>query len=111
MIATLIPEENKVKSMKPLKAHLFVCTSCTYTCNGKESDPKLAGNLRKNLKNKAAERFSKEEVRVSAVECLGQCENGIAAVMYPSGEWLLDIRPEDEDKVFNKLSDYVTRLS
>lgn len=98
--------------MKPLKAHLLICTSCTYKCkNGSDSDPEVAANLRKNLKKRAKERFSKDEVRVSAVECLGECDNGIASVLYPKGEWTLDLRPEDEDKIFQNLTDYVTRLS
>lgn len=97
-------------TMKSLKTHLFVCTSCTYTCEGRESDPEAAATLRKNLKKRAREVFAKDEVRVSAVKCLGECESGIAAVLYPDGEWMLDLRPEDEDKLFTKLSEHATRL-
>ncbi len=97
--------------MKPLKAHLLVCTSCTYKCkNGKQSDPEDAVILRKNLKHRAKEAFPKDEVRVSAVKCLGECDNGIASVLYPKGEWSLDLRPEDEDEIFHKLSNYIARL-
>ncbi len=97
--------------MKPLKAHLLICTSCTYKCkNGKDSDPEDAAVLRKNLKKRAKECFSKDEVRVTAVKCLGECDNGIASVLYPKGQWALDLRPEDEDEIFKNLSDYATRL-
>lgn len=94
-----------------LKAHLFVCTSCTYKKhNGSESDPDEAYKMRKNLKHRAREQFSKNEVRVSASQCLGACEHGIAAVLYPSGEWTLNLRPEDEDKLFHKLTEEATQL-
>jgi (2Fe-2S) ferredoxin len=34
-------------------------------------------------------------VRVNAAGCLGQCEQGIAAVLYPKGEWFLNLMPGD----------------
>lgn len=97
--------------MPNLKTHLFVCTSCTYKKSfGRESDPEEAAELRKCLKKRAREAFPKDEVRVSAVKCLGECDDGIAAVIYPDGEWLLNLRPEDEDKIFHRLSEHATRL-
>lgn len=92
--------------MEKLKAHLFVCTSCTYRRpDGSESSPEEAVRLRKNLKNKARECFSKKEVRVSASTCLGECDFGIAAVLYPSGSWHRNLKESDEDKLFTLLSD------
>lgn len=97
--------------MNKLKAHLFVCTSCTYKQpNGRESSAEEAVIFRKNLKNRARELYSKNEVRVSASTCLGECEQGIAAVMYPKGQWSLGLRPSDEDKLFTQLAEEVTRL-
>lgn len=97
--------------MSELKAHLFVCTSCTYNrADGSESGPEEAVLLRKNLKNRARECFSKNEVRVSASTCLGECEFGIASVLYPKGEWNLKLRASDEDKMFMKLTEAVSRL-
>lgn len=97
--------------MSKLKAHLFVCTSCSYKCpDGTESDPAEAVALRKNLKNRAREQFSKNEVRVSASTCLGECDFGIASVLYPKGEWNLGLRPGDEDRMFTKLTEEAARL-
>lgn len=88
--------------MKPLKTHLFVCTSCTYTKeDSAESDPEEAVILRKNLKNRVRACLPKNEARVSASTCLGQCESGIAAVLYPEGHWKLGLRASDEDELFN----------
>lgn len=97
--------------MSKLKAHLFVCTSCTYKrADGSDSSPEEAYKLRKNLKTRARECYSKNEVRVSASSCLGECDFGIAAVLYPSGEWSLGLRPSDEEKLFAKISDEVSQL-
>ncbi len=97
--------------MSKLKAHLFVCTSCTYKRpDGTESSPEEAVALRKNLKNRAREHYSKNEVRVSASTCLGECDFGIASVLYPKGEWNLRLRAKDEDQMFEKLSEEAARL-
>lgn len=97
--------------MSKLKAHLFVCTSCTYKRpDGSESSPEEAVALRKNLKNRARECYSKGEVRVSASTCLGECDFGIASVLYPKGEWNLGLRPNDENQLFEKLTEEATRL-
>lgn len=95
--------------MPKLKAHLFICTSCTYQRpDGTESSPEEAHCLRKNLKNRARECFSKDLVKVSASTCLGECESGIASVLYPKGEWMLNLRIEDEEKLFRKLIDEIS---
>lgn len=97
--------------MNQTKAHLFICTSCTYQRpDGTESSTEEAVALRKNLKNRARECFSKKEVRVTASGCLGECDFGIASVMYPSGEWNLRLRASDEEKMFAKLSEEAARL-
>jgi predicted metal-binding protein len=93
---------------KNLKAHLFVCTSCTYKkADQTDSLPETAAQLRKNIKNKAIELHGRGVVRVSSVECLGECEHGIATVLYPRGEWNLCVRPEDEEKLLTKIDELV----
>lgn len=106
-----ITPHRRIGIMSELKAHLFVCTSCTYNKpDGTESGPEEAVALRKNLKNRARECFSKQEVRVSASTCLGECDFGIASVLYPKGEWNLSLRIEDEEKMFQKLTEEASRL-
>lgn len=97
--------------MSELKAHLFICTSCTYNRpDGTESSPEEAVALRKNLKTRARELFSKREVRVSGSTCLGECDHGIASVLYPKGEWNLALRLQDEEKMLSKLTEEAARL-
>jgi len=92
--------------MKLIKKHLFVCTNCTYTkLSGEESSPEEAVTLRRNLKNRIRESEFKESIKVSAVSCLGECESGIAAVLYPHSKWILGTRLEDEEKLFKMLTD------
>ena len=87
-----------------LKAHLIIRTSCTYQLPDQStSNEELAINIRKNLKNRCREQFSKEHVRVSAATCLGHCDEGIAAVLYPSCKWFTQIRPENEDQLFQEV--------
>jgi predicted metal-binding protein len=96
------------ESNKNLKGHVFVCTSCTYKKNDlTDSDPEEARILRKNLKNRVYEKYGKNAVKVSSAQCLGECANGIAAVFYPKGEWLTELRPSDEDKVFEKIENLI----
>ena len=62
----------------------------------------LANNKAKQdeeVEAKLKEKWDKEVVRVNGSACLGKCEYGISAVVYPKGEWLLDLRPGDEQKV------------
>jgi predicted metal-binding protein len=91
--------------MNQIKKHLFICTSCTYkNQSGDESSPEESVMLRRNLKNRIRESEYKQTVKVSAVTCLGECEHGIAAVLYPKGQWLLGSRPKDEQTLFEMLT-------
>ena len=80
--------------MTKYKTHLFICT------NSPDKDGKCgskgAENLRKSLKESCREEFGKD-VRVNSSGCLGHCEQGIAAVIYPQGDWLLELKEKDQD--------------
>lgn len=94
------------KSNNNLKAHLIVCTSCTYQMeNGQESTPENAVDLRKSIKDEVVPKYGKNNVRVTAVNCLGECSNGIATVIYPKGEWNLGVRPEDRETLIQKIDE------
>lgn len=82
------------------RTHLFVCTNSPdkeSKCGGKGSE-----HLRKELKDLCKKEFGKE-VRVNSSGCLGHCEHGICAVIYPAGEWLLDLKKKDTDFVMEKI--------
>ena len=79
------------------KSHLFICTNSpdkSGKCGSKNSEA-----LKKELKEKCKEAFGKD-VRVSSSGCLGYCERGIAAVVYPDAKWLFDLEDSDGDQIF-----------
>ena len=95
-----------LKSDLNLCAHLFVCTSCTYTLSdGTESSPESAEVLRKSIKTKASLKYGKDRVRITGVKCLGECESGVATVLYPKAEWNLLITDKDEDLLLGKIDE------
>lgn len=78
---------------KEIHTHLFVCTNDKGP--GKQScGAKNAGELRTNLKSICREK-NLSGVRINAAGCLGKCELGIAAVLYPEGQWFDSLKPQD----------------
>jgi len=70
-----------------LTAHLFICTHLrenAESCGGRGS-----AELRDRVKA-ACKSISLQEgqkIRVNSAGCLGHCEKGIVAVLYPEGKW------------------------
>lgn len=50
------------------------------------------------------------DVRVNASGCLGHCEEGITAVMYPQGEWKLNLTPSDTETLVDWVAESSTSL-
>lgn len=88
------------------KAHLFVCTNAPDR-EGK-CGSKGAEEIRKNLKEQCRAEFGKS-VRVSSSGCMGYCERGIVAVVYPQNEWLLDLKQTDSPLVLEKVRQAVQK--
>ncbi len=84
--------ENKI-----LKAHLFVCTH--NRDEGESCGSKGSADLVSELKGWVKENKLKDSVKVTRSGCLGLCENGIAAVCYPKGEWMTEITRDDGEKL------------
>lgn len=86
------------------KLHLFICTTCSFDDDkGKPCAADTAATFRSNLKTMCKNEFGKDELRVNSSGCLGQCEHGIASVLYPAGEWNLNLRPGDETRLLERL--------
>jgi (2Fe-2S) ferredoxin len=88
--------------MEPkFQAHLFVCTNDRGPGAKREScGHKGAEKLREQVKAACRDRgFPKGSVRINSAGCLDQCEKGIAAVLYPSGEWFLGLNETNVDKL------------
>lgn len=86
--------------MDGYKTHLFICTNAPDKdgkCGSKGSE-----KLRKEVKELCKNEFGKS-VRVNSAGCLGYCEKGIAAVIYPKGEWLFELDQHDTEKVMERV--------
>ena len=80
------------------KTHVFICTNAPDRegkCGNKGSE-----ELRRGLKDICKEKYGKQ-VRINSSGCLGFCEKGIAAVIYPEGKWHFDLDKRDEKLLLN----------
>lgn len=86
-----------------MKAHLFICTNKPDKegkCGAKGSE-----ELRSELKQRCKEAFGKNEsLRINSSGCLGFCERGITAVLYPEGKWFFDLSKKDGDQLFDEVA-------
>lgn len=76
-----------------MKCHLFICTNSPNKPN--KCGSKNAELLRQKIKDTCKEKYSAEsasEIRINSAGCLGQCERGIAAVLYPKDQWFYDLK-------------------
>lgn len=83
------------------KKHLFICTNGgdkPGKCGSKDSEAFHA-----NVKSMARELPNVHDIRVNKSGCLGQCEHGIAAVLYPEGVWKLNLKEGDEQSLLELL--------
>lgn len=87
---------------RKLDAHLFICT------NQREKGQCCAARgsieLRDRLKKEAKKRWG-AKVRINASGCLGHCEEGIAAVLYPKGQWFVNLNEHSDDVLLAALSE------
>jgi predicted metal-binding protein len=91
-------------SNKNLKAHLFICSSCTYKkADQSDSLPGEAELLRKRIKSYVKENIPAGMAQVTGVRCLSECDHGIATVLYPSNEWNLCVKPDDYENLVQKI--------
>lgn len=79
------------------ECHVFICTQKKEEGRDCCFDKGSAG-LRLKLKDWATQKYGKR-VRVNASGCLGFCSQGIATVAYPEGQWLLQIKETDLEKI------------
>lgn len=87
--------------MKELKSHLFICTNSPQIegrCGHKNAEA-----LRRELKERCKNAPWGRDIRINSSGCLGHCEKGIAAVMYPQTEWFFDLTDKDGDKLFEAI--------
>ncbi len=94
------PSETKVKEVKKLKAHIFICTNerppghPRGCCKAKDSE-----NLIPAFKSELAKVGLSSEVRAQRAGCLDTCEFGAAVVIYPDNVWYGNVREADVPEI------------
>jgi len=92
-----------------MKAHLFICTNTKKdgeaSCGAKNST-----QLRDDVKKLCHMKLGKsQDYRVNASGCLGKCEEGIAAVMYPEGKWWTGLKSTDAAKLVQAVEERIKK--
>lgn len=89
--------------MSDYRAHVFICT---HEKVGKPScGAKGSAELRDRLKKMSKDEVAwTDKVRINNSGCLGECEHGIACVIYPKGHWLTELVASDDQKVINAIN-------
>ncbi|MCM0606202.1 MAG: (2Fe-2S) ferredoxin domain-containing protein [Xanthomonadaceae bacterium] len=91
-----------------MKSHLFICTN-TKT-DGESCGAKGSTVLRDAVKKQCHMKLGKsKEYRVNASGCLGKCEEGIAAVIYPEGKWFTKLLNTDIEKLVAAVEESMKR--
>lgn len=81
-----------------LEQHLFICTY--QRDQGESCGAKGSSKLRDQLKTAVSKQHPewKGRVRINASGCLGRCEQGIAAVLYPEATWWTELKSDDDSR-------------
>lgn len=78
------------------KTHVFICTNGRPDqlgkCNSKGSETLHA-------QVKAACQNLGPDLRINKSGCLGQCESGITSVIYPEGQWHLELTQDSSARL------------
>lgn len=94
----------------PAKAnvHFFIC------CQQRDNQQiccaqRCSEDLVRELKRWIVKENLKDLIKVSRSFCLGFCQRGITACLYPQNKWFTDIRPSDSKKIMAMLRENSTQ--
>jgi (2Fe-2S) ferredoxin len=90
---------------RKIHSHLFICTHLRDS--GESCAEKGSVGLRDEVKKACSRAVMGEKaarLRVNAAGCLGVCERGITAVLYPEGKWFLDLKATDAPLLIAELT-------
>lgn len=79
-----------------LRKHIFVCTHERTPGDPRGScRERGARGVLDSLKGELFNQDLLEEVKATGTTCLGHCEHGVTAVVYPEGVWYRGLQTED----------------
>lgn len=90
------------KSVPRYSAHIFICENQRVSnhiigCCASKGSKELIHYMKEKIKE-----LNIKGVRINKSGCLGQCSNGPAMVLYPSGKWFKITNKEDIDIFITK---------
>ncbi len=90
--------------MVKIQKHIFVCVNERNTNNPKgccssKNSLEIMTKIKRIVKNSGM-----ENIRVNKSGCLGNCEKGVACVIYPEGIWYTI---PDEEKAIIEISNHI----
>ena len=89
-----------IDSMKHYKKHIFICENTREEKDQRKSCGKAnSAEIRQVLKSRLKELNLSVEIRANAAGCLGQCNHGPIAVVYPEGVWYKHLNVDDVDEI------------
>jgi (2Fe-2S) ferredoxin len=77
--------------------HFLICTNSKDS--GKDCATKGAHEILEELKAWSKTQTFAKKIRINKSGCLGRCEEGVAAVAYPAGEWIVNARSSDLEEM------------
>lgn len=95
----------KIEESKP-NIHLFICTN--YKEDRECCASKGAAELRLRLKNWIKNNNHKEDIKVTASQCLGHCAEGIAMCLHTKNEWHKNVSADDYELITEYLRSQLT---
>ncbi len=91
------------KENKLIEKHLFVCTN--KRANGKAAcGDHNTEDLRMKLKDQCKKEFA-NKVRVNSAGCLGFCEKGAVACLYPDNIWYTQLQEQNLPEILQDIRD------
>ncbi len=86
--------------MNKYKKHIFICENVRGTGSPKQSCGLHGGKeIKAKMKSRIVELGLNKSIRVNTAGCLGQCNNGPIAVVYPKGNWYEKINVDDVEAI------------
>lgn len=101
-------EHTKEKNL--YQCHVFICTNQREKGGRECCADKGAEELRNELKAWARKEYGRK-VRINNSGCLDFCEKGIASVIYPEGEWHLNLKTTNLEDMKAAISEKMKKLN
>lgn len=83
----------------PFKYHMFFCTNLRE--NGESSCGQHNSQAMRDYAKQLCKDKNLHNVRINQAGCLGRCEFGPAAVIYPENTWYTFVDKQDIDEIVN----------